>query len=375
VQWIQYLETVTADGTQFVLQNPDLLIAPVQKRPTPYPEITDVYGTKAKENTSIPFRQLNHVVDILGIPYQILIRKSQEQRSILVTNITWSMLLVFLGLFLATIIFNWLISKELWRPFRESLFKIRNMELQKLDNLRFTETNIEEFNELNASLNTMTKKIYRDYESMKEFTENAAHEMQTPLAVAQTKMELLLQDNNLHDEQIEAVWQATAALNRLRKLNQSLLLLAKIENNQYETHEEVSLTAITKKYLQQFEEIINDKSITVETNFREDFVVRLHPFLADSLISNLLGNAIKYNVKGGNIDITIDYGQYCISNTSNLPCIHPDLLFKRFTGLIRDNENSTGLGLAIVKKITDTHHLRIHYTHEEGRHRFCISKQ
>ena len=133
VQWIQYLETVTADGTQFVLQNPDLVIAPVQKRPTPYPEITDVYGTKAKENTSIPFRQLNHVVDILGIPYQILIRKSQEQRSILVTNITWSMLLVFLGLFLATIIFNWLISKELWRPFRESLFKIRNMELQKLD--------------------------------------------------------------------------------------------------------------------------------------------------------------------------------------------------------------------------------------------------
>jgi signal transduction histidine kinase len=375
VQWVQYLETVTAGGTRFILQTPDLLIVPVRKSPARYPSISDVYGTKAKENTTILFRQLSHIVNINGTPYQIVIRKSQEQKAILVTNIASSMLLVFGGLFLATIIFNWIISKGLWQPFKASLHKIRNIELQKMESLYFEETNIEEFNELNTSLNTMTHKIRSDYENIKEFTENAAHEMQTPLAVAQTKMELLLQDDNLNHSQIESVMQATTALNRLSKLNQSLLLLAKIENNQYQTEDDLNLTEATKKYLALFDEIIKDKRIQVETSFEEDFVTRLHPFLADSLVSNLVGNAIKYNTTGGKINVLITGNQFCISNTSSLPAIQPQQLFRRFGASVVEKESSTGLGLAIVKKIVDTHQLSISYQYEDSFHRFCIDKK
>jgi signal transduction histidine kinase len=375
IQWIQYLESTTWNGSNFILQTPDILIYPVNQPATEYPSISDAYGYNAKENVRKPFRQLNHVVSINGIPYQISIRRSQEHKTAMVANVTWIMLLVFLGLFIATLIFNWIISKSLWKPFRSSLDKVRNIELQKMENIHFGQTNIEEFNELNASLNTMTRKIYSDYVNMKEFTENAAHEMQTPLAVVQSKMELLLQDSNLSEQQMEAILQSSTALSRLSKLIQSLLLLAKIENNQYETTQNLSLTDTTQKYLQLFDELIKDKQLTVETVYNGDFMINLHPLLADSLVSNLMGNAIKYNHGGGKIMIAINENEYCISNTSHLPAIDPQDLFKRFKKPANSPDSSTGLGLSIVKKIIDTHHLDISYRAENGMHRFCVKKE
>ena len=372
VQWIQYLEAATANGSDFLLRSPDLLIYPTQEAPTPYPELSNISGTKARANVQIPYRQLAHVVDINGIPYQIVIRKSQEQKLALVTNITSIMLLVFAGLFVATLLFNWVISKRLWQPFQASLQKVRNLELQKIEAIHFEKTNTAEFNELNATLNTMVQKIQRDYLNMKEFTENAAHEMQTPLAVAQSKLELLLQDSHLNEVQLGAIAQATEALSRLSKLNQSLLLLAKIENNQFESTEKISLAAISQKYLQLFDEIIKDKKLQVDIQAEEDFTTMLHPFLADSLVSNLLGNAIKYNYEGGRIDIHINHNSYCIINSSPLPAIDTQHLFQRFNTSGKGTEQATGLGLAIVKRIADTSHLSIAYQYVEGMHRFCI---
>ncbi|HEY1020659.1 MAG TPA: histidine kinase dimerization/phospho-acceptor domain-containing protein, partial [Flavisolibacter sp.] len=246
VQWIRYLQTATAGGARFILRSPDIIIYPVRERPTLYPEITSTVDKRDDDNRQVSFRQLRHVVSVQGVPYQIVIRKSQEQKSALVANVTWIMLLVFGGLFGAMMLFNWLISKKVWQPFRETLQKIRTMELGKMPATRFNETDTQEFTELNASLNAMTQKIYSDYQSIKEFTENAAHEMQTPLAIAQTKLELLLQEENLHESQLERIAQAGTALNRLSKLNQSLLLLAKIENNQYVASEPVSMAEVSR---------------------------------------------------------------------------------------------------------------------------------
>ena len=314
------------------------------------------------------------MVSVSGAGYQITIRQSQEQRAALVTDVTRIMLFVFIGLFVATLIFNWAISKQLWTPFRHSLNKIRSVELQKMEATHFEKTNIQEFNELNASLNYMTGKIYKDYLNMKEFTENAAHEMQTPVAVVLSKLELLLQDTNLKEEQVQSVLQSVNALRQLSRLNESLLLLAKIENNQFETKEEINLTEITKKYLQLFDEFIKEKQLIIHTNFNDSFVIKLHPILADSLIKNLLGNAIKYNYTGGSIEITVSKSYYQISNTSMLEPILPEKLFKRLNTSNQNSETSNGLGLAFVKKIADINHLHIAYHAENGKHHFDISK-
>jgi signal transduction histidine kinase len=375
IQWIRYLEAQEANGSTVILRTSDILISPVNSQVTKFPTIETTTGLDAKENKRLPFRQLTHVVSIDGTPYLISIRRSQEQRTVLVANITRIMLLVFLALFVITILVNWLISRSIWTPFRRSLQKIRNAELQKMEAVQFEETNIKEFNDLNASLNIMANKISSDYVSMKEFTENAAHEMQTPLAVVQSKLELLLQDPNLKNEQVDLIVQASDALSRLGKLNQSLLLLAKIENHQYESKEPVSLTEVTKKYGKLFDAMIKDKQIVVETDFKEDFLINLHPLLTDSLVTNLFGNAIKYNYPGGKIVITIANNHYQLSNTSHLPVIDSQHLFKRFNKHISETDNSNGLGLAIVKKICDTHQLSITYRGENNMHTFTLTKR
>jgi signal transduction histidine kinase len=195
------------------------------------------------------------------------------------------------------------------------------------------------------------------------------------VAVVQSKLELLLQDQNLRNEQVDSIVQASEALTRLSKLNQSLLLLARIENNQFETNETISLTEVTKKYLKLFDELIKDKKLTVETHFSEDWSLHLHPLLADTLISNLLGNAVKYNYNTGRIAITITGNKYHIGNTSNLAGIDPQQIFKRFKKPKENTGNSTGLGLSIVKKICDTHDLAITYRAEDGLHEFVIQKR
>ena len=372
--WIQYLEDQAANGTTFILRTPELSIHPTEAAIAEYPTFTNINGIVSPEK-KIPYRQLSQVVSIRGNPYQIIIRKSQEQKDALVKDVTRIMLFVFIGLFAATILFNWVISQRLWAPFRQSLKKIRSAELQKMEALHFEKTNIREFNELNASLNFMTDKIYKDYKNMKEFTENAAHEKQTPVAVVLSKLELLLQDTNLKEDQVQSVLQSTNALRQLSKLNESLLLLAKIENNQFETEDAIDLAEITRKYLQLFEEFIKEKDLSIQTNFTAAFIVKLHPMLADSLISNLLGNAIKYNYNGGNITITISTNNYHISNTSFLKPIPAEKLFKRLNTSKENQETSNGLGLALVKRICEVHHLNISYQGEIGMHQFEISKK
>ena len=371
-QWVEYLEASTINGSRFLLQTPDLLIYPTDKSVSQYPELTTIYSNKG--NSNLPFRQLFDVVNVNGQPYQIVIRKSQEQKLALVANIIIIMLLVFAVLLLATLIFNWIISKRLWKPFRSSLQKIRNIALPQMSTIHFEETGTREFNELNASLNTMVNKIHSDYVNMKEFTEDAAHEMQTPLAVAQTKLELLLQDPGLNSSQTATIVQASTALQRLSKLNQSLLLLAKIENQQYQADSIIDLTEVTRKYLRLFDEIIKEKQLSVQTKFAQPFEVTMHTFLADSIVSNLVGNAIKYNHGGGRLNISISSQHYCIENTSQQPLIDPQRLFKRFTASSKSEQSSTGLGLAIVKRIADTHNLTVTYTMQDGKHRFCLAK-
>ncbi|MDQ6903367.1 MAG: HAMP domain-containing histidine kinase [Bacteroidota bacterium] len=373
IRWIQYLGSAAENGTVFVLKTPDLSIFPTDAVATPYPALTNSYGYISKEK--ITYRQLSQVVAIGDNFYQINIRQSQEQKAALVADVTRIMLFVFIGLFAATLIFNWAISKRLWKPFKRSLGKIRSVELQKMEAIHFEETGTREFDELNASLNYMTNKIYKDYVNMKEFTENAAHEMQTPVAVVQSKLELLLQDSNLRDEQVQSILQSSEALRRLSKLNEGLLLLAKIENHQYDTAEALSLITIVNKYLHLFEDFIKEKMLFIETDYEHDFLIKLHPLLADSLISNLLGNAIKYNVNGGKITINIFEKGFQISNTSPSMAIESDRLFKRLTGSKELHDNSNGLGLAIVKRILDTHHLQINYQWKDGVHTFKVTEE
>ncbi|NLR63187.1 HAMP domain-containing histidine kinase [Chitinophaga varians] len=373
LQWLRYLDTASVDNPIFSFRTQEFQLIPTDQPVQKKFKLKGVTLYQETEDAQAPFRELSQVISIHGKHYQMILRKSLIEKDDLAKNIIYVMLLAFGGLLMFVILSNWFISRNVWRPFYRSLDKIRQLQLNKMETRRFPSTPTHEFNQLNEALNQMTDRIHQDYINMKELTEDAAHEMQTPLAIAQSKLELLLQDENLSENQLKNIGQTSEELQRLSRLNHNLLLLAKIENQQYPVTEQPDLHQVLVQYLSLFEELIREKELTVETDLAPTAPWPLHPALADILISNLLGNAIKYNYPEGLIHIRLTAKTFTISNTSNLPEIPAGNVFQRFRKSNLGYSNSNGLGLAIVKKIGDSYHIRISYQYLNGLHIFTAS--
>lgn len=373
LEWLRYLDTASVDNPIFRFRTQEFQLIPTDQPVQKKFKLKGVTLYQETESAQAPFRELSQVISIHGQHYQMILRKSMIEKDDLLKNIIYVMLFAFGGLLIFVIFSNWFISRNVWRPFYRSLDKIRQLQLNKTETLRFAPTPTHEFNQLNEALNQMTDRIHQDYINMKELTEDAAHEMQTPLAIAQSKLELLLQDENLSEEQLKNIGQTSEELQRLSRLNHNLLLLAKIENQQYPVTGQPDLHQVLIQYLSLFEELIREKELSVETSLVPTAPWPLHPALADILISNLLGNAIKYNYPAGHIRITLTEKTFVIANTSNLPEIPPANVFQRFRKSNQGYSNSNGLGLAIVKKIGESYHIQISYQYLNGQHIFTAS--
>jgi len=155
-------------------------------------------------------------------------------------------------------------------------------------------------------------------------------------------------------------------------LNKSLLMLSRIENRQFEEKETVSIRAVTEEVVADLEEVIRFKNLNLRLESREDFTLYANRNLVSILVSNLLRNAIRYNVDQGKIGITIGRDEFSISNTSALPPLNPAIIYERFYKHSSDN-SSSGLGLSIVESIIKTYpELRINYAYRDGRHTFTV---
>lgn len=373
LEWLRYLDTASVNNPIFRFQTQEFRLTPTDQPVQQKYKLKGVNLYQETEDTYAPFRELSQVISLHGRHYQMILRKSMIEKDDLLKNIITVMLLAFGGLLLFVVLSNWFISRQVWRPFYRSLDKIRQLQLNKMETLRFAPAPTHEFNQLNEALNQMTHRIHQDYINIKELTEDAAHEMQTPLAIAQSKLELLLQDESLSEEQLKNIGQTGEELQRLSRLQHSLLLLAKIENQQYPVTVQADLSQVLSQYLSLFEELIREKELTVEASLIPAAPWPLHPALADILISNLLGNAIKYNYPGGHIHLALTEKTFRISNTSHLPEIPPANVFQRFRKSHQGYTNSNGLGLAIVKKIGDSYNIHVTYQYLDNLHIFTAS--
>lgn len=264
---------------------------------------------------------------------------------------------------LAGIIF----SRRLLIPFELTLKKIKNFSLTDNQSLVFEPTSTREFRNLNNFITAMTSKAQSDYLSLKEFTENAAHEMQTPLAIAKGKLELMVGNNDLTEEQVELVNSAYMAINKLSRMSSSLALLTKIENREFSNAKELDMSRLLEDMLIHFRELIELKNIQLKTEILPDVMTMMDPILADILLTNLIQNAIRHNVEGGIIDIHLNGLGLSIRNTGHPPAIEPDQMFRRFKKNKQSSE-SNGLGLSIVKKICEINDFDISYEYHSDWH-------
>lgn len=329
-----------------------------------------IYNKEHGEN--VDYRELEFPITAGNKEYKILVRKSQEETEDLIQLIlciTLGMVLILLAILF--LINRFLLSK-LWKPFNSTLQQLKKFNLSGKEKIQLEKSDITEFTELNEAVNIMTNRVSQDYEEIKNFTENASHEIQTPLAIIKSKLELLSQSENLKEEQMDTIQSVYEATNRLSKLNQSLILLTKIDNNQFKENEEVDMSILINKHLTNYEELIAAKLIKLTKNIEPGVKLLLNDALAETLISNLITNAIKHNIDKGFIEITLNKSMFSVSNSGILLTSEPSELFERFK---KDNvsSESLGLGLSIVKKICDKYGYEITYHYFDFTHTTTIT--
>ena len=329
--------------------------------------------TKADEhNEDELYRQYGFSIDVNGEKYKVLIRKSQEQTEDLIKIIVWITLGIVVLLLCILFIINRFLLSRLWKPFNNTLVQLKQFNLSAKNNVQLQHTSTTEFAELNKTVQVMTDRAKQDYESLKNFTDNASHEMQTPLAIINSKLDVLIQDESLSEFQMRQLQGVYDALDRLSNLNQSLLLLTKIENSQFSEQENISLDNLVKEKLIQFEELSAAKELVITANI-QPVNISGNKKLNDILISNLLNNAIRYNVPGGSIAVNLSVDALSIFNSSFLPALDVEQVFQRFYRHADTRQDGNGLGLSIVKQICTMAGYKISYSYLNNVHEFKIA--
>jgi signal transduction histidine kinase len=266
-----------------------------------------------------------------------------------------------------------LIPKYILSPFKRTLKVIQYFDLKRRKPILLPETRTDEFKELNEFLKRMTDKALEDYQSLKEFAENASHELQTPTAIIRGKLDLLM-ESDIRDDQAILIAEMQNALEKLSRIHSSLTLLTKLENKEYTVQKPVCLSALTREALESFEELIQLKSIGLETYIEDKVYIDLHSALADLLLTNLVSNAIRHNIPGGVIDVHLTKAGLLISNTGLPPQVPVAELFERFKKGDPASD-SIGIGLAIVRQICELMNFNIIYEYASSRHIIAISFQ
>lgn len=231
------------------------------------------------------------------------------------------------------------------------------------------EASIIEFQKLTHAARTTILRAEEQIGRQKQFIGNASHELQTPLAILGTRIEWLIDNTQLTEEQFTELTKMRQSLHRLSRLNRTLLLLSKIDNGQFPDRNEVDIAAITKNELEIYSDIFADKEINCNTELPESFVINADESLATTLVTNLLKNSFLHTEPGGKIDVSIDKGKLTVCNSGSQP-LDSSRIFDRF--YTSGTSGSTGLGLALVKSIADFYNFGISYKFNNGKHLFEV---
>lgn len=349
---------------------PTVEVKIIDRRVTDKPQFKEVEIENELEKELEPFLEYSSQVKIGDWYYSIKLRQSSFERADLALILALFLFILLLSAFAISYLITGKMNKSIWAQFEHNLGEIEKFSFHEKQNLNLIKTDIEEFDRLDKVVTDLTEKLRSDYFSLKEFTENASHEIQTPLSIVLLNLEEVLQQD-LNSETFQKVVSSINAIKRLSSLNQSLILLTKIENRQFKAEQVIILNDIVRRKISEFEPFFETKKLKVELHSEQDFKLIINEQLAELLIGNLLTNAVNHNIQGGRIHISIQENKLEIYNTGEENSLTDNTIFNRFA---KSNSKSFGLGLAIVKNICETYNLEIHY-HKNDFHCFIITSK
>lgn len=302
--------------------------------------------------------------------YRISIIKTIDEDEGMAGSMSAIIFISGLCMLVIIVLINVFVFNKLFSPVYQLIKDIKLFSVQQLKKITPPKTNTTEFISLGEEVSRMSEKMISDYSSIKEFTENMTHEIQTPLAVISSKIERCLQDKNLSEEQAVLLSDAAKSVNKLFNINKGLTLLSKLENKQFDNAVEIHLKTLLQQRLQYFADFIENKKLTVTEQYQNDITIVMKASLAEILFDNLIKNAIQHNIQGGKIFITVDHNLLKISNTGEAPKGPTTNYFDRFYS--QKSQNSLGLGLSIIKKIIEYYSYSISYNYEKDLHQLSL---
>nr|WP_322626118.1 HAMP domain-containing sensor histidine kinase [uncultured Flavobacterium sp.] len=318
-----------------------------------------------------PVRLLQTVFnDAKGNPHRLTIRASMVEEDELLEDLLTALIALYAMLVVSIALLNRVILKRAWKPFYAMMQKLKEYKPGKGNVFETVPSSVTEFRVLTDELTDLLQRNETTYANQKQFIENASHELQTPLAISLNKLELFADSSTLTEEQLNEISRISDTLNRLVRLNKSLLMLSKIENRQYAESEEVDFNALVTTLAEDFEDLATYKNIELYLENVTTLKFTMNRGLAVVLISNLIKNALTHNHVGGKITVRIEKSGISVENSGGDRPLDRERIFKRF---YRDlnNDQSTGLGLSLVHSIATLYDIEISYSFN-GNHKFIL---
>ena len=274
-------------------------------------------------------------------------------------------LFTLLSIVLLTVVTDIAFTKYLLSPLKHINSKLRKSHDPAAFRVESINTTTAEFKYLDESIHDLMSRIEAAFLKEREFISNVSHELLTPVSILQSKLENMLVSEELSEDHAQKLVESQRTLARLKNIIRTLLLISKIENEQYLKQESTTISSLMDEVVEEIEDRLAVKNITLHKVLESDYCISgCNRSLLHTMVFNLINNAIKYNQTAGSITLRgyqtttayiLEINDTGVGISSeNLPYI-----FSRFKRFHKSDGDSFGLGLPIVKTIADFHRIAI----------------
>jgi two-component system sensor histidine kinase ArlS len=284
-------------------------------------------------------------------------------------------LFVLIALILVTILVDLLYTRLVLRPLGIIIrTRLVNRRFPFKEHLPPIKTTTTDFKYLDNTLIELMGKITEAFDKEREFTSNASHELMTPISILQNKIENLMVDSDMNEELQQKIMGMMKTLNRLKKIVHSLLLISRIENDQFARTDKIDIKTIIEEVMEDLGHRAEGRGLQLKMDLPPGIIVaHMNHDLIFQLFYNIINNAIRYNKDDGAITITARQtvgASWAVDIKDTGVGIPPEELgtiFNRFKRSNRLEGEGYGLGLSIVRSIAQYHNIRIDVSSDAGK--------
>ncbi len=210
------------------------------------------------------------------------------------------------------------------------------------------------------AMNRLFVRVEEGLQQERDFTDNAAHELRTPLAAMKMQVQVLLRQNTISRTDTEGLQNLLASINRGTLLVEQLLAFSRLQNNpdMLADTSPCDIGPVIRDVVDGLTPLMEDKKQTWDMSLAESVFLCVNPQAMAILVRNLVENAIKFTPEHGHIRIHLTHNtaQVCLDVTDTGDGIaeaHKTKVFDRFYRVVKASTEGSGLGLSMVKWIAD----------------------